>query len=157
MGGEFPLLGAIVLFVWYSRETTLRLSGISELAQAAFTLATATVGAALVAVAAVLLGLAEPVYDFGPKSIGIIVWVGAVAVGAAMAMWFAATRRLGVTITTMHHNLVPFYVILFSLTGGGVFLQNQAWGAVLVFVGAVLAQLPIMAWLRNRQPRREAV
>ena len=157
MGGEFFLLAAVILFVVYSRETTIRLAGISELAQSAFTLAAGAIGAAIVAAAAVLVGFAEPVYDFSPKSVGIIAWVGAMAVGAAMAMWFAAARRLGVTITSMHHNLVPFYVILFSVAGGGAIFQNQAWGAVLVFSGAVLAQLPIAAWLKGRQRQRGTV
>ena len=157
MGGELFLLAAVVLFVVYTRETTVRLADISELAQSAFTLAAASVGAACVAAVAVLIGQAEPVYDFSPTSVGIIVWVGAMAVGAAMALWFAAARRLGVTITSMHHNLVPFYVILISVAGGGAVLQNQAWGALLVLCGAVLAQLPVTAWLKARQSQRETI
>ena len=157
MGGEFFLLAAVVLFVVYTRETTVRLAGISELAQSAFTLAAGSVGAACVAAVAVLIGQAEPVYDFSLKSVGIIVWVGAMAVGTAMALWFTAARRLGVTITSMHHNMVPFYVILLSVAGGGMVLENQAWGALLVLCGAVLAQLPVTAWLKARQSRRETI
>ncbi len=154
MGGELFLLAAVVLFVVYTREATVRLAGISELAQSAFTLAAAAVGAAAVAAVTVLIGQAEPVYDFSPKSVSIIAWVGAMAVGAAMVLWFAAAKRLGVTITSMHHNLVPFYVILMSVAGGGAVLQNQAWGALLVLCGAVLAQLPVTAWLKARQRQR---
>lgn len=154
MGGELFLLAAVVLFVVYTRETTVRLAGISELAQSAFTLAAAAVGAAAVAAVTVLIGQAEPDYDFSAKSVSIIVWVGAMAVGAAMVLWFAAAKRLRVTITSMHHNLVPFYVILISVAGGGAVFQNQAWGALLVFCGAVLAQLPVTAWLKARQRQR---
>ncbi len=149
-GGEVLLLGAITLFVWYTRETTARLGDISELAQAAFTLTCATVGAAIVATGAVALGYAEPVFDFSWPSVGIIVWVGAMSVGLSMVMWFAAVRRLGVTVTTMHHNLVPFYVMVLALFSGGEIIQTQAWGALLVCVGAVLAQVPLRHLLMRR-------
>lgn len=142
-GGEVLLLGAILLFVIYTRETTTRLCNMSELAQAAFTLTCATVGSVLVAAFAVALGYATPEYDFSITSIAIIAWVGAISVGLSMVLWFASARRLGVTVTTMHHNLVPFYVMVMALFAGGEIFQTQAWGALLVCIGAVLAQVPI--------------
>jgi drug/metabolite transporter (DMT)-like permease len=149
-GGEPYMLASVILFVWYSRETAERLTGISETAQAGFTLAFACLGSTIVAVAAVGLGVVDPVYDLSLKSVGIIAWCGAIAIGLAMALWFAAIKRIGVTVTTMHHNLVPFYVIVFASLGGGAVYGTQAWGAFLVFLGAALAQLPITAWLRRR-------
>ena len=142
-GGEILLFGAILLFVLYTRETTSRLSNMSELAQAAFTLTCATVGSVTIAVIAVTLGFATPEYDFSATSIAIIAWVGAMSVGLSMVLWFASARRLGVTVTTMHHNLVPFYVMVMALFAGGEIFQTQAWGAFLVCIGAVLAQVPI--------------
>lgn len=150
-GGEALLLAAIIIFVWYTRETTSRLAGISELAQAAFTLTLATFSASLVAIAAVAAGFAEPVFDFGLESVAIIAWTGAIAVGFSMSLWFAATRRLGTTVTTMHHNLVPFYVMVMAVAGGGQIVQTQAWGALLVCIGAILAQIPIMQWMQRRR------
>ena len=149
-GGEVLLLGAITLFVWYTRETTVRLGEMSELAQAAFTLTCATFGAATVALCAVALGYAKPVFDFSWPSIGIIAWVGAMSVGLPMVMWFASARRLGVTITTMHHNLVPFYVMVMALFSGGEIVGTHAWGALLVCIGAVLAQAPMRALFTRR-------
>lgn len=156
-GGELLLLAAITLFVWYTRETTTRLAGISELAQAAFTLTLATIGASVVAVIAVLMGYAEPQFDFRLEFIAIIAWVGAIAVGFSMSLWFAATRRLGTTITTMHHNLVPFYVMLIAVMGGGQIFETQAWGALLVCAGAILAQVPVMGWMRRTRAPTPAV
>ena len=150
-GGELPLLVAVGCFVWYTREATERLGGISELAQAAFTLAFASVGSALVAVAAILLGIAEPVYDFSFASIGIIAWVGAIAIGVPMALWLAASKRLGVTVTAMHHNLVPFYVMIMAVAVGGSLVETQALGALLVCMGALLAQIPLGAYLQRRR------
>lgn len=149
-GGEPYMLASVVLFVWYSRETAERLSGLSETAQAGFTLAFACLGSTIVALGAVGLGAVEPVYDLSLEAIGVIAWCGAVAIGLAMALWFAAIRRIGVTVTSMHHNMVPFYVIVFASLGGGAIYETQAWGALLVFLGAALAQLPITAWLRRR-------
>ena len=156
-GGEFLILGAVVLFVWYTRETTTRLAGISTLAQSAFTLTFATFGAALVAFGAVVTGYAEPVFDFSVQSVALIAWVGAIAVGFSMTLWFASARRLGVTITTMHHNLVPFYVMVMAVATGGAIHQTQTWGALLVCFGAVLAQIPIANWIGRRKGRAEAV
>jgi drug/metabolite transporter (DMT)-like permease len=151
-GGELLLLAAITLFVLYTRETTSRLANISELAQAAFTLTCATIGAAVFALGAVALGHAPPQFDFSPQSVGIIAWVGGISVGLSMVMWFIAARRLGVTITTMHHNLVPFYVMVMALFAGGEIFLTQAWGAVLVCIGAVLAQLPSgYRWARRQE------
>ncbi len=150
-GGEPLLLAAIICFVWYTRETTHRLSGMSELAQAAFTLTFAALGSALFAVAAILLGYAEPVYEFSLTSVGIIAWVGGIAVGVSMVLWFTAARRIGVTVTTMHHNLVPFYVMVMAVATGGALVQTQAWGALLVCAGAVLAQIPVFSLTRRRQ------
>jgi drug/metabolite transporter (DMT)-like permease len=149
-GGEPYMFASVVLFVWYSRETAERLGGISELAQAAFTLALAALGTAIFAFGCVAAGIVEPVYDLSLRSLGILAWCGAIAIGLAMALWFAAIKRIGTTITTMHHNLVPFYVILFSTLSGGVIYQEQAWGAFLVFLGAALAQIPITGWMRRR-------
>ncbi len=149
-GGEPYMFASMVLFVWYSRETAERLSSISELAQAAFTLALAALGTAVFAVFCIGFGIVEPVYDLSFRSLGLLFWVGAFGVGLAMALWFAAIKRIGVTVTTLHHNMVPFYVIIFAAFGGGAIYQNQAWGAFLVFVGAAVAQLPIAHWLRRR-------
>ncbi len=153
-GGEPYMLASVFLFVWYSRVTAKRLTGISNLAQACFTLMVAALGTAAVAIGCVMLGIVDPVYDISVKSMSYIAWCGAIAIGLAMTLWFAAIRRIGVTITTMHHNLVPFYVILMATMVGGTMHLNQTWGALLVFLGAALAQLPIESWLRKRRSRR---
>ena len=56
--------------------------------------------------------------------------------------------ELGVTVTAIHLNGVPFYVILMALAVGGAIHGAQVWGACLVAAGALLAQLPA----RKRRP-----
>jgi hypothetical protein len=56
--------------------------------------------------------------------------------------WMTASRQLGVTVTSIHMNGVPFYVILMALAAGGAIYSSQVWGAALVAAGALLSQLP---------------
>ncbi len=154
-GGEPVLFTAVVLFVWYSRETSEKLAGISVVAQSAFTFVTATVTGSLFAVAALASGLVEPAVDFTLRSVGLMIWIGGLGVGLATALWFGSARRLGVTITSMHHNLVPFYVMIMAAAVGAPVYPTQILGGVLVIAGALLAQLPFDTWLLRL--RREAV
>jgi drug/metabolite transporter (DMT)-like permease len=71
-----------------------------------------------------------------------VLWLGVVATGATMVLWMTASRLLGVTVTCIHLNSVPFYVILMALAVGGTIFASQVWGAGLVAAGAVLSQLP---------------
>ncbi len=153
-GGEPILFLAVVLFVWYSRETTEKLSGISVVAQSAFTFIAAAVTGSLVAVAALALGLVEPTFDFGIRSVGLMIWIGGLGVGLATALWFGSAKRLGVTFTSMHHNLVPFYVMIMAALFGAPIIPSQLLGGVLVITGALLAQLPFETWFPR--PHRQA-
>ena len=57
---------------------------------------------------------------------------------------------IGVTVTSMHHNMVPFYVIAMAALTGATVSREHVIGAVLVIAGAVLAQVPLTARARAR-------
>ncbi len=143
-GGELLILCSTFFFVWYTRNSVRRLSGISDIAKAALTLGSAALFLTPLVALAGLTGLADLHYDPSPRSFGLIAWMGGIAVGLSMSCWFAGCRLLGsVTIAGIHQNTVPFWVMLGSILIGGQLYQGQVWGALLVIAGALLAQFPL--------------
>ena len=100
---------------------------------------------ALVAAGWRLGGAVEPVPDISLTSLALLVWLGGIAIGASTVLWYAAGRMIGVTVTSMHHNMVPFYVIAMAALTGATVSREHVIGAVLVIAGAVLAQVPLTA------------
>ena len=81
--------------------------------------------------------------DGSLRSIGPILWAGMFSNGISMALWLAGAAYLGVTVASVHQNLVPFYVMLIALALGGGIAVHQFWGALLLVVAsAVATQLP---------------
>jgi drug/metabolite transporter (DMT)-like permease len=141
-GGEILVLGSVLLFVWYSRASVDRLAELSDLTKAALTMGAALVVVTIATAAAVSGGLVEARYEASLASLGLLLWLGCVSNGPSMVLWLFGARQLGVTIASIHLNAVPFYVILIALAAGGSLYPTQVWGACLVALGALLAQLP---------------
>lgn len=140
-GGEWLVLASMALWIWYSRAAMARLQAHSDLAISGLTFA-AGVGIVAVALAVALpLGLAAPRVDLGPASLAAMLWLGTMAIGLSVLLWFSCARILGLTVAAIHTNLAPFYVMLMALAVGGSVTGRQAAGAVLVASGALLAQL----------------
>ncbi|MEO0620282.1 MAG: DMT family transporter [Pseudomonadota bacterium] len=139
-GPGFVLAG-VVLFVAYSRACDQRLGMLGGAGKAGLTMAAGTVVVSGLALAAVMGEIVPAQLDLSPSTLMLIFWLGFGAIAASMALWFTAIRLTGMTITAMHHNLVPFYVIVLSLAGGGVIALHHWLGAGLVVLGAIVAQL----------------
>jgi len=73
-------------------------------------------------------------------SLALLMWLGGIAIGASTVWWYAAGRMIGVTVASMHHNMVPFYVIVLAALGGAVVTGQHVLGALLVVAGAAIAQ-----------------
>jgi len=141
-GGELLVLGAVILWTWYSRVSVTRLLVIPAYPRTVLTL----LGGALclIPVALVLEGggwfdLNAPWSGFDFVLIGGLCAFG---VGLSMVCWMISAEKIGVTIAALHINALPFYVLLLGLMFGGTLLVSQVTGAVLVATGAVLAQIP---------------
>ena len=141
-GGEVFILGGVFIFAWYTRECLRRLSDLGPLAQAGITMLAAGYVSYVVFALALPLGLAEFRFDATPDALLLLAWVCIGSLALSMALWFWASRELGVTVAGMHHNMVPFYVVVLSAFYGAEILPGHIIGAVLVVAGAVLAQLP---------------
>ncbi len=141
-GGEVFILAGVFIFAWYTRACLKRLSDLGPAVQAGITMIAAGYVAYVVFALALPLGLAEIRFDARPDALLMLGWVCIGSLALSMALWFWASRELGVTVAGMHHNMVPFYVVLMSAFFGAEILPGHIIGAVLVVSGAVLAQLP---------------
>jgi drug/metabolite transporter (DMT)-like permease len=87
------------------------------------------------------LGVAQPRVALDGSNLVAALWMSVVAIGCSVPLWFASARILGITVTAIHTNLAPFYVMLMALAFGGTISGRQVVGAVLVAAGALLAQI----------------
>lgn len=141
-GGEAFALMSVVLWAWFARAAVSRLGDLPDLARAACSMSAASLVVVAITAAALAAGAVEVRYDLSLPSLGLVLWLGVVANGVTMVFWMTASRQLGVTVTSIHMNGVPFYVILMALAAGGAIYGSQVWGAALVAAGALLSQLP---------------
>jgi drug/metabolite transporter (DMT)-like permease len=140
-GGEILVLGSMVAWIWYSRTALTRLAGHGDLALSGLTFAAGAVILAFVSVAFLALGLAQPRVALDPPNLAAALWMSVVAIGFSVPLWFTSARLLGITVTAIHTNLAPFYVMLMALAFGGTITGRQVLGAALVAAGALLAQI----------------
>jgi drug/metabolite transporter (DMT)-like permease len=139
--GAASILAGTVLYVWYSRMIVDEFSDAPILAKTA---ASTLAGAALTTLAvgmAWTFGWFEPQYELSPRTLALVGWLG-FAIGASAVLWFWVGRKIGVTVASVHNNLVPFYVILMAAMAGAAVSGQQLVGATLVVAAAVLAQWP---------------
>jgi drug/metabolite transporter (DMT)-like permease len=140
-GGEVMVLGAILFFVWYSRRTVTHFPGVRDLPKTAAALISGTLVLLFFAALGLGTGLAEPRYDFSPRALLLLAWMGPIAFAGASFLWLRATRMLGVTVAGIHQNEIPFFVMALLLAFGGTFDWLHVAGAFLVLAGAGLAQM----------------
>ena len=145
--GESTIIGMVSMFVatgLYVCYSRLLVDGLPEtpvLAKTAASTLVATLLTAAVVGGAAHGGLYEPSSDFSARTLGLIVALG-LAVGLSAVLWFWVGGRIGVTVASVHNNLVPFYVILIAALIGASVSPQQILGALMVVMGAALAQWP---------------
>jgi drug/metabolite transporter (DMT)-like permease len=62
------------------------------------------------------------------------------SVALSQTLWIMSVGLLGVGISSLHMNAVPFYVMLITFALGGPWNWVQAAGAALVVLGVLVAQ-----------------
>lgn len=140
-GGELLVLGSMVAWVWYSRAALTRLAGHGDLALSGLTFAAGALVLAAVLAVFLPLGLARHSLILDTANLLAAGWMSVVAIGLSVPLWFASARLLGITVSAIHTNLAPFYVMLIALAVGGRISGRQVLGAALVAAGALLAQI----------------
>ena len=141
LAGVMAMLAAVVTYVWFSRQLVIRFAEEPDLAKTSASMLVGGLLCLLIAGAMAAVSGSIPRYDVSAVTMGKIVLLACVSVGLSSVLWLWTGRMVGVTVAAMHHNLVPFYVILLAAAGGAVVSGQHIIGAVLVIAGAIIAQL----------------
>jgi drug/metabolite transporter (DMT)-like permease len=67
----------------------------------------------------------------------IYAWLG---LGISQIFWIKAVSQLGIGLASFHLNAVPFYVMFMLFLLGDRWIWHQAFGALIVIAGVILAQ-----------------
>jgi drug/metabolite transporter (DMT)-like permease len=149
--GAAAILGGMISYVLYTNVLVSTLRHEPDIAKSAACMSVAAVMAAVLLALAAATGLAPVAADASPRSLALLAWLGAMAVGASTVFWLWAGRHVGLTVAAMHHNLVPFYVIMMGAWVGTPVTAQHVTGALMVIAGAVLAQVRLAALFSRRQ------
>lgn len=139
-GGEPLLFVSVIFFVWYSRAAVGRLSVLSATAKSGLTLVVGGIVVGILVVGIHLLGLETVNFEPTPVSIALLLWVACISNGFAIVLWLVSIERIGMIVTAIHMNMVPFYVMLFVVALGGAVSYGQTTGALLVVAGVMISQ-----------------
>ncbi len=139
VSGILFTLAGVIAYVWYTRQLVISFADISDISKVAVSMLISVIPCSLILAAFATAGTAIDV-DFSATTLGLIVAMAGMSVGLSSVLWLWTGRVVGVTVAAMHHNMVPFYVIVMAALGGAVVTGQHIAGAVLVIAGAVLAQ-----------------
>ena len=140
LSGILFVLAGVIAYVWFTRQLVVRFADTPDIAKVAVSMLVGIVPCLIVLILVLAAGQTVSV-DFSGATLGLIVIMSCVSVGLSSVLWLWTGRMVGVTVAAMHHNMVPFYVIVMATIGGAVVTGQHFIGAVLVIAGAVLAQL----------------
>lgn len=138
--GILLLIAGMSIYVWSTRGLVLGFEKVPDLAKSGLSMLIATVPL----MAAAGLGFAvNPAleFDLSGHTLLLVFIMSVISVGLTTVLWLWTGRQVGVTVAAMHHNMVPFYVIVLAALGGAVVTGQHVLGAMLVVAGAAIAQL----------------
>lgn len=139
--GVLAALASVLCYTWGSRETVRALPGLSPLGRASVTVAGCAVIALVAAVGDGLWRGAWPDWQaIGPTEFAGLAMFGIGSMAVSQVLWIISVGRIGIGAASMHMNAVPFYVMLMVFALGGPWNWAQTFGAVIVVIGALVAQ-----------------
>lgn len=139
--GAAAAFGSVLAFTWGSRATVAQFPHLTPLARTALTVTGAAIASAVIAGGHMALGGAGPDWArLGLPEWGALAVYGIGSLAISQILWIVAVGRLGIGLSALHSNAVPFYVMLILLAFGQGWNWVQAGGAVLVAAGVLVAQ-----------------
>ena len=141
--GIAALIGIIgvALFAWGSRATVKSLPGMSNLAQTAVTsFGMAGLSIVLYFVCSVFFDLTNATSIITIEHLGLVLIYAWLGLGISQIFWIKAVSQLGIGLASFHLNAVPFYVMFMLFLLGDSWIWHQAFGALIVISGVILAQ-----------------
>ena len=141
--GIAALIGIIgvALFAWGSRATVKSLPGMSNLGQTAVTSSgMAGLSIFLYFVCSVFFDLTNATSIITIEHLGLVLIYAWLGLGISQIFWIKAVSQLGIGLASFHLNAVPFYVMFMLFLLGDSWIWHQAFGALIVISGVILAQ-----------------
>ncbi len=139
--GALAAFGSVLAFTWGSRATVTSFPTLTPLGR---TTVTVTGAAILMSVIALIYsaagGPATQWQAMGPPQWGALLLFGVGSLAISQVLWIIAVGQLGIGLSALHMNAVPFYVMLILFALGGGWNWPQAYGAVIVAIGVLIAQ-----------------
>ena len=141
--GIAALIGfiGVALFAWGSRATVKSLPGMSNLGQTAVTSSgMAVLSIFLYFVCSVFFDLTNATSIITIEHLGLVLIYAWLGLGISQIFWIKAVSQLGIGLASFHLNAVPFYVMFMLFLLGDSWIWHQAFGALIVISGVILAQ-----------------
>jgi len=153
-GGEFLILLSSVCWNWYSLAAQRWLAHWSQVRISCITMVPGGLISLLIYLGAVASGAASPLTTAPTQALdlGLIVWmtVGAVIIG--LFGWNYGVRHLGLVVASLFLNFVPVFAILITTILGTPPTIMQLLGGALVLAGVMASQLRHLPWRRRPAP-----
>jgi drug/metabolite transporter (DMT)-like permease len=153
IAGALMILSAQVCWAWYSIKAQRWLRGRSQTMITGLSFLWCCPYAFAAWILAALAGAthadwqSEPVRD---AALFALLTFGALVLG--VLLWNVAVSALGVTLSSLHLNLIPVVAILTGYALGIAPRPEQIAGALLVIVGVLIAQRPAFLFGRRSSP-----
>jgi drug/metabolite transporter (DMT)-like permease len=152
-GGEVLVIGANVIWTWYSMMAQRWLAGYSQLQITGLTALTGVAGLYAIIAVAGASGLAEFRLDLSPEPLLLLLAAGA-SVAIGNSLWHYGVSRVGVTLAAMYGNLIPIVAAAIAFWAGTPPTAAQLIGGAVIIAGVLYAQT--MA-LRRQQAQATAI
>ncbi len=139
--GALAALGSVLAFTWGSRATVTAFPELTPLGRTAITVTGAAIVSAIAALGYSAIG--GPAADWaalGPREVSALAMFGIGSLAISQILWIVAVGRLGIGMSSLHMNAVPFYVMLILFILGQGWNWPQAFGAAVVGFGVLIAQ-----------------
>ncbi|MCF1708432.1 DMT family transporter [Tabrizicola sp. J26] len=139
--GALAAFVSVLAFTWGSRATVSAFPALSPLGRTAITVAGAGFGMSILAV--IISHSGGPTITWsgiGWKEIAALVAASVGSIALSQTLWIISVGQLGIGISSLHMNAVPFYVMLITFALGGAWNWAQAIGAAIVVIGVLVAQ-----------------
>lgn len=139
--GALAALGSVLAFTWGSRATVTAFPDLTPLGRTAITVTGAAILTTVLSLAySALGGPATQWAALGLPEWGALALFGVGSLAVSQVLWIMAVGQLGIGLSSLHMNAVPFYVMLIMFALGSAWNWPQAYGAIIVAVGVLIAQ-----------------
>ena len=139
--GALAALASVLAFTWGSRATVTAFPDLTPLGRTTVTVTGAAILTTAMSLAYSAMG--GPATQWGALGLpewGALALFGVGSLAISQVLWIMAVGQLGIGLSSLHMNAVPFYVMLIMFALGSPWNWPQAFGAVVVAIGVLIAQ-----------------